>query len=302
MIIVKMMGGLGNQMFQYAFSRELAWLYQEKVVYDLTSYNTDKQRKLELYNFNVPILTDWREKLSVKQQKEILKEEMVYRIIQKGMRILHNSDRVGERLYNHYATKGRYFNFDPYFYPTPKVSTSLKVAYGYFQGEEYFQNVIQEIINSFTITKPISEEKEILKSIESSNAVCVHIRGGDYKQFKNRRFNVIKDGYFKKGIKLIKDKIDNPVFFVFTNDKQVQNEYRNLTSNCVFVTGMNSLQDFRLMTACKHFIISNSTFSWWASYLSKGINKTVIVPEKWRRNQECKPALMKTNGIEYIYL
>ena len=301
MIVVKLMGGLGNQMFQYAFSRELAKMYGEEVCYDIDSYATDKQRNLALYNLNVPNLLNWRDYFSETERARICKEQKKYRVLQRAMRAIHHSDRVGEGLYKWYLKKGRYYNFDPYFYSLPILSTPVKVAYGYFQGEPYFRDVIDEVKQKFSISMPIAEESELLERIKACNAICIHLRVGDYKNAKNRRFDVLTPEYVQRGINYIKERIKDPVFFVFTNDQNAVKEQFKL-QDLIYIYGFKDYQDMRLMLSCKHFIISNSTFSWWISYLSENPDKIVIVPKKWRNNQEAEPALMETNNIRYVRL
>lgn len=301
MIIVKLMGGLGNQMFQYAFSRELAKLYGEKVYYNIDSYSSDKQRSLALYNLSVDELPNWKDVISENDRNKIIREQKRYRVIQRAMRAIHRSDRVGEKLYNRYLKKGRYYNFDPYFYSLPKLDAVNKFLYGYFQGEPYFIDVIPEIRQAFIISKPIEEEREMLNRIESSNSICVHLRVGDYKDSKNKRFDVLTPEYVNRGIDYIKNHVEHPVFFVFTNDpKAVKEQYK--IDDAIYVNGFKDYQDMRLMRSCKHFVISNSTFSWWASYLAENPNKIIIVPKKWRNNQEEDPALMNCSDIEYVKL
>lgn len=301
MIVVKLMGGLGNQMFQYAFSRELAKMYGEEVCYDIDSYATDKQRNLALYNLDVPYLLNWHDVISENERKRICKEQKLYRVIQRVMRAIHRSDRVGEALYKRYLNKGRYYNFDPYFYSLPKLDVPNKFAYGYFQGEPYFRDVIDEVKKAFSVSMPIAEERELLGKIKACNSVCIHLRVGDYKEAKNKRFDVITPDYVQRGMDYIKEHVKNPVFFVFTNDPSVVKE-QFMLQDAIYVNGFKDYQDMRLMVACKHFIISNSTFSWWTSYLAESPEKTVIVPKKWRNNQEAEPALMDSNQVYYIKL
>lgn len=288
-------------MFQYAFSRELAAMYGEEVAYNLDSYNNESERKLAINCLNVPMLVDWKAVISEEERNNIIQEQKVYRVLQRIMRALHRSDRVGETLYKRYLQKGRYYNFDPYFYSLPKLNKKNKYAYGYFQGEPYFQHVIEEIRKAFIISTPVGDESDKLKEISSCNAVCVHIREGDYKEFKNKRFNVLTPGYFQRGIEYIKTRVKNPVFFVFTNDLQAVKKNYNL-KEVQFINGYKDYQDLRLMQACKHFVISNSTFSWWASYLANYSGKIIVVPRKWRNNQEAEPALMTSKSIEYVRL
>lgn len=301
MIVVKLMGGLGNQMFQYAFSRELAAMYGEDVCYDMDSYSHDKQRSLALYKLSVPKLADWNMIVPYEERQKIVREQKVYRIIQRTMRAIHRSDRVGKGLYERYLKKGRYYNFDPYYYSLPIVTAENKYAYGYFQGEQYFRRVIKEIRRDFIISQPIENEQDMLERIVSCNSVCIHIRVGDYKERKNKRFDVLTPEYIHRGMAFIQEHVEAPVFFVFTNEPNACEEQFRI-HNAVYVNGFRDYQDMRLMLNCKHFILSNSTFSWWTSYLAYNPDKLVVVPQKWRNNQEEEPALMKTNSISYIRL
>lgn len=304
MIIVKFMGGLGNQMFQYAFGQELSYLYGEDIVYDMSSYKTDRQRNLALQYFDVDPLKDWETVISEKERQKILRKESQYHVLQRLMREIHHSDRVGENLFRYYASRGYYFNFDPYFYELLKVNSENKVAYGYFQGEPYFRHCIEKLKSQYVIckkTEMTADESALQEQIRSSNAVCIHIRVGDYKLHKNRRFDVCTPSYFQHGIAYLSSKVKNPTYFVFTNDPVTVEMTYNLP-NVVYVRNLKDYQDMRLMMECKHFLISNSTFSWWASYLSSHQEKIIIVPSKWRNNQESDPVLMRSEGINYVKL
>lgn len=304
MIIVRMMGGLGNQMFQYAFAQELVTLYNEEVCFDLSSYKTDKQRTLAITNFNVFEIRDWEDILSFSDRSRITHDFNIYRVLQRIIRAIRRDDVKGKGLYNWYLKRGYYFNIDPYYYGVPLVQHVTKVAYGYFQGEPYFQHCIELIKNQFVVKDsllPTGEEARLLEKISRTESICVHIRIGDYKQANNKRFDVITDDYFQRGIKYISERVSNPNFYVFTNDPEAVEKKYNLP-NVVYVNGMADYQDFRLMCKCKHFIISNSTFSWWASYLADFEGKIVVVPKKWRNNQKSEPALMDSRDIAYVKL
>ena len=158
-----------------------------------------------------------------------------------------------------------------------------------------------EIKKDFVISRPVEQEKETLDEIKSCNAVCVHIRVGDYKDAKNKRFDVVTPEYFQRGIQYIQENVADPVFYVFTNDSEAVMKQYNIP-DAHYVTGFTDYQDMRLMMACKHFIISNSTFSWWTSYLAEFPGKLIIVPKKWRNNQEQEPALMTSKTVEYVRL
>lgn len=304
MIIVRMMGGLGNQMFQYAFAQELSSIYNEEFCFDLSSYETDRQRSLAITNFNVSEIINWEDTVPSAERARISRDFKLYRILQRIIRAIRQDDVKGKGLYNWYLKRGYYFNVDPYYYGVPVVQQRIKVAYGYFQGEPYFQHCVDQIRQQFIVKgtlPPTDEESELLKKISNTESVCVHIRIGDYKQAKNKRFDVVSDDYFQRGVNYISKHVSNPTFFVFTNDPaEVQKEY--VIPNAVFVRGLADYQDFRLMSGCKHFVISNSTFSWWASYLADSPEKIVVVPKKWRNNQRSEPALMDTSNIDYVKL
>lgn len=300
MIIVKLMGGLGNQMFQYAFGQELALLYNESVCYDIDSFSKDKQRNLAISNFDIEPITDWHDlDIELDTKKKIWRKEKIYHVVQKLVRILKRDERIGQKLFYRYAKEGYYFNFDPYYYQLPIVNRNVKVAYGYFQGEEYFKHCAEKIKKQFKVRIALSlEEEKWMNQIKESNAVAVHIRAGDYHSIKNRRFDVCTIEYFENGIKYFKQHLVNPVFYIFTNDVNlVKNKY-NFPDDVRFIEGMNDYQDMRLMMECRHFLISNSTFSWWASYLAAYEEKQIIVPKKWLRTQHDEFAIYNTKMIK----
>lgn len=300
MIVVKLMGGLGNQMFQYAFAQELKQVYGEDVCFDVDAYQTDKQRSLAIHNLCIGDIPNWRDHIAEAERQIILKQEKVYRVLQRIMRAIHRSDLVGKGLMRRYLKKRYYFNFDPYYYELPEKAPTA--VYGYFQGEAYFAHCIDQIKREFRVRDdmPVGEhEAEWLAQIRQSNSVCVHIRKGDYKDAKNKRFDVISPTYFSEGIEYLRQKLQHPHFFVFTNDPEaVAKQYQ--FPDVTYVTGQKDYQDLRLMMACDHFLISNSTFSWWASYLGEAEDKIVIVPKKWRNNQAADPALMQSKEIRYV--
>ena len=163
--------------------------------------------------------------------------------------------------------------------------TKKRINYyiGYWQSEKFFKDISDEIRKDFSFPKFTSEKNlEILKLIKSYNSVSIHIRRGDYLQ--NRGFNGLAPlEYYQKAIEYIKNKIENPHFFIFSND--IEWCRKNLSiENSYYIDwnrGEESYRDMQLMSLCKHNIIPNSTFSWWGAWLNKNPNKIVIAPEKW---------------------
>lgn len=291
MIVVKLIGGLGNQMYQYAYGLQLAKEYGEPICFDTGYY--PKGQELGLYRLNVPRYPLWDTVDIPKAERlRVTLAQKCYHILQKAIRVLAKTDRTGNLLFCRYAKRGLLFNFDPYYYPVPRCNRKNKYIYGYFQGEQYFSQCAALLKEQFAVACPLSRQAlSYQKQIDESNAVALHIRLGDYKKAINRDLDVCSPAYYQKGIEYIREKLDDPVFFVFTNDAKKASELLSFPENTVFVQGTKDYEDFALMGRCKHFVLSNSTFSWWAAYLAKNPDKLVTVPEKWRHSEKDEPAI-----------
>ena len=178
-----------------------------------------------------------------------------------------------------YMAKG-YYDFD-----LKKNANKDIYMVGFFECEKYFNNVREQLLEDFTPKMPkLEKNKELYEKIENTESVCITIRRGDFlaSQFIKEHF-VCTEEYFYKAIELIKTKVNNPRFFVFSDDVKWCKENMKFPENTEFETGDDpTWEKLRLMYSCKHFIISNSTFSWWAQYLSRNNNKIVIAPSKWK--------------------
>ena len=131
----------------------------------------------------------------------------------------------------------------------------------------------------------------MLNKIQSGESVCIHVRRGDYvsEKFSNE-LNICDKQYYRKAIAIIKSKVHEPIFYIFSTSHEdlewIRNEWR-LEENAVYVDLDNSdYEELRLMYSCKHFILANSTFSWWGAYLSQNENKIVIAPKIWNRRDD----------------
>lgn len=198
-----------------------------------------------------------------------------------------------------------FFGYFGFFYCTSEnllLPNSLKKAkkiylVNYFQNKMYNYKVLNELKNQF---KPInfdqSKYEEFLCKVSDKSSVCVHIRQGDY--INNKRHEVCNKTYYLEGIKEIKSRIQNPVFIIFSDDKSRVKEYFKHVPDVVFepenITDTDCLY---LMSLCKNFIISNSSFSWWAQALSDNISKVVIAPDRWVNDPLIKYDLKDKNWI-----
>lgn len=282
MIIVKLIGGLGNQMFQYAAGRYLAHLHQTDLLIDTGYLEKDPdgaytKRKLELNVFNIS--------LNIATKKEIDRFNIentnkYFRTLQRKLPILFN---------NLYATESG-TTYHKEFLSYPK-NTYLD---GFWQSEQYFKPIESVLINDFVLKDPLNKEnKEWLKKIESSESVSLHIRRGDYisnPASQSHHGSVDKD-YYLKAIEYIKEKHKNSEIFVFSDDLEWC-EANLKTKETLHFVDANQKQhlhlDMFLMSHCKHNIIANSSFSWWAAWLNRNEYKIVIAPLKWFNDPRIK--------------
>lgn len=156
---------------------------------------------------------------------------------------------------------------------------------GYWQDERYFSDIRNKLLDEFTFKKaPDARNLEALSCIKSVNSVCVHVRRGDYVTDLPKEFGICDTGYYLRAFDYIRGRVDNPVFFVFSDEPEWAASHfprmerlRIISHN----TGKNDPEDMRLMMHCRHFIIANSSFSWWGAWLAKSEDKIVIAPEVW---------------------
>lgn len=273
MIIVKLIGGLGNQLFQYAIGRKLSLFHNTIFKLDISWFKQQETRKYKLNHFSINSI--------------IATEEEVAPFLKNNSRINRNISRFKKVLFPSLQLKyiaEKTVDFDP---PILDAPDNIYLD-GYWQSERYFRDIMPVLDKEFVVrNQPDKTNQEILDFInQKNNPVCIHIRRGDYltNPTTNRYHGVMPVNYYNSGIELLQKRIKDPHFFVFSDDPEVVRERLHFKSPVTFVTHNppeKDYEDFRLMSKCRHFIIANSSFSWWAAYLSKGQNKTVIAPSIW---------------------
>lgn len=264
MQIIRILGGLGNQMFQYAFYKSLK--SSEKKLLDITDFSHYK-----LHNgFELERVFQLKDveyaKLSVIEDLSDCKLDFLSRVKRK---------LVGRK---------KTHIIEPYLHFDEKYS-SMKNVYldGYWQSEKYFKNIEEEIRTEFTFPE-FTEKKNIetLKKMKETNSISIHIRRGDYLNHPLYS-NICSIEYYKRAVNYIKINVDNPVFFIFSNDIDWCKENFSF-DEAYFIDwniGEKSFRDMQLMNLCKHNIIANSSFSWWGAWLNNNSNKIVIAPKRW---------------------
>lgn len=276
MIELILYGGLGNQLFQYACARSLQLESKNEPLIINTYLFNNYQFKPTLVHFNIPDNIIFKNK-----------PRNFIRVIAEASRILgHN------KLYELLCPFGiLVWRLNKY--KEIELKTQDNYLYGYFQAEQFFEKHSIQIKNELKI-KHAPLDSIYYNRILNSNSVCIHIRRGDY--IKNNM--IICDlSYYYKAVEIIKNRIDNPTFFVFSDDIEwVKNNL--LINGIVYVDEKNKdCNELALMYSCQHFIISNSTFSWWGQYLSNNQNKVVIAPSKWMPYDKEKRDIYQKNWI-----
>ena len=278
MIIVRIIGGLGNQMFQYALYKSLEQKGKE-VKIDISGF-----LNYGLHNgYELPNIFKISENIATQQEIELLSD--------------HKSD-LFNKMRRKITGRKRTHNIQEDFKFIPEVF-ELDHVYldGYWQSQKYFIDEETTIRNSYKFNNHLdSRNMEIVSKMKQVNSVSIHVRRGDY--ITDPEANKVHGGittleYYKKSIKLIKERLDNPIFFVFSDDIEWVRQNMGLT-NSYFIdwnNGRDSYKDMQLMSYCKHNIIANSSFSWWGAWLNQNESKIVIAPSKWFNTIDVKDVI-----------
>nr|MBP3259349.1 alpha-1,2-fucosyltransferase [Bacilli bacterium] len=287
MIYIKMQGGLGNQMFEYAFAKALSLKLNDELTLDLSGITNVTHNVYSLNHFKVK--ANIVDNYDVANKKKIafkVKEHFLWRAFNKnGIKGKYKVEKNMQWLFN---MMGIYTCTDGYV-KMYKSLTKDKYLEGYFQSSKYFDEYKDVIRKEFTVKdKVLDRNKKLLEKIKKEESVCIHIRRGDYTKVTNHL--VCDIDYYKKAFNLMKSKVPNAKYYIFSDDIEWVKENIDFGKKVNYVEGGNpNYEELRLMYSCKHFIMSNSSFSFWAQYLSTNKKKVVIAPSKWFNdpNQIC---------------
>ena len=295
MIYLKIRGRLGNQFFQYAAVKnyQMKYFKEEKIAIDFSDLKrlgsesdgfTDS-----LCNFNVD---DYETVDSIKGnliQKIFL---FIMRVPNTLLRMIGFGDKADifsyefEKMMQPFLNKIGIFYMIHGYYSFSSTKTRNKIFIGNFESSLYFDENIDKIRDMYTPKYDVLDKnKYFYNKIKNTNSVCITIRRGDFvdnAEFKKVHY-VCDSNYFYQAIELIKKKVSNPTFVVFSDDIDWVKKNMDFGAYAIYEDGTDPIwEKIRLMSACKHFIISNSTFSWWAQYLSTNKKKVVIAPKRWK--------------------
>lgn len=277
MFVVCFGDGLGNQMFQYAFYKALIKHYPENEVYmDIFRiYGKHIHNGFELSNvFGI--------QSKEAQLAKVLRLADYWPNVKLSYKVMNKIHALRRYLFG--KKMSHISEDDPTAYYPEVFSLSTLQSYlfcGNWVNEQYFHDCKMSLIKDFTFPELTDERNMQFASLmRRSESVSVHIRKGDYVNSPMLNLSI---GYYKLAKKKIEEKIDNPQYFIFTDDKNAIEEYLALFENGIVVTGnfgKQSFKDMQLMSICKNNIIANSTFSFWGAYLNKNSDKLVVAPNK----------------------
>lgn len=279
MITVILKGGLGNQMFQYAFAKNISVIKNEEVVFDTSfldcripvKYFTYRNYELDLFG--------------VKERKvSTIMPNAVYKYLGYPITKIKSIAKGG------YISEGK----NPYIFDDKLYEKALKAKKsitleGFWNNYKYFEANNELIKNIFDTDKLYDKKYEdIEKDIVNSNSVSISIRRGDYLNPKHKDvFVQLDENYYGKAIDLIRQKVEKPKFYVFSYDdpEWAKDTLKLPPKECV-ILDKNYIGDrfktfLRLISLCKHNIISNSSFAFWGAYLNRNSGAIRIAPGYW---------------------
>lgn len=283
LIVLRLEGGLGNQLFQFSFARSLQKRYGGKIIFDLHCYKKEVRDKLSIFQ----IISECE---NVSFSSSIIVVSIAY-LVRCVARLVHFAMRkiIKDKVkrIRTLATFGVFIqDGTQYFEYFSKLSFPIKFVSGNFMSEKYFNDITQDIKNDLSRLTDSGLNEKIRRHLGFEESVCVHIRRGDYaSSVWADKLLVCDFEYYENAIKFLKKKLNNPIFYVFSNSSE---DLAWISENFKFSAPVRYVdlknpdyEEIKLMSCCKHFILSNSTFSWWASYLSTNENKIVVAPSRW---------------------
>lgn len=306
MIYVKQVGRCGNQLFNYAFARKIQLEHKQKKI-SFNFYDVfDTAKKGELGNYWEDSISRFRIEDSIvkcTEGNDVMKfgdksqkcAYFIWKIIDKMTN--HNikkHKKISSILFKFTSYFGIYYKLDGEYTVYNKSNKKNLFIYGSFEDSKWFDEIQYQLKNEILPVNPISEiNKELFELIRNRNSVCISLRkwsldvADDY-EVKNR--TVCDDRYYQTAVKYIKNKLNDPVFVIFSDDVIWAKKYLFSIDSELTLYSENGHDDvaekLRLMSSCKHFIMSNSTFCWWAQYLSVNKDKIVLSPKSWKADEE----------------
>ncbi|MBX4197917.1 alpha-1,2-fucosyltransferase [Candidatus Parcubacteria bacterium] len=283
MIIVRISGGLGNQMFQYAFARAIKEKTGLEVRLDTDYYTNigsgEAKRTFELHKFKISLA-----EASTQDKKNLGFNKMYDKsFLQISLR------RIYRIIDAHKPLNLRKIILEPSFTFQKEMTEAIRdnsYISGIWQSEKYFQSIEEIIRNEFSLKHEFSAPAKLVQEIiRKTQAISIHVRRGDYvsNSNTNQKHGTCSPEYYQKAITYICSHISTPHFFVFSDDIAWVESELAIPGNVTYVSKNNipGPEELLLMSMCKHNIVANSSFSWWGAWLNQNKQKIVIAPQRW---------------------
>jgi len=274
MVIANIIGGLGNQMFQYAAARALALRKSVPLKLDISGFNSyGLHQGFELVNV-FKIDTDFAESEDVRKMLGLQSQPLILRMLSRPEFVVLRSRKLV---------------IEPSFNYSEMINEVPDDCYlkGYWQTEKYFLDTSALLRKDFTFRQPLENKNaECATLISELNAVSLHVRRGDYVRDAStaKKHGLCSVQYYHDAVQLVAERVPNVHLFVFSDDIFWVKKNLPLDLPTTFIDhnhGAESFNDMRLMCMCKHHIIANSSFSWWSAWLNPRADKIVIAPNSW---------------------
>lgn len=290
MVIVRLNGGLGNQLFQYAAGYSIATKKNDYLKIDVEGFKCNNAKNQIYRNLDI---NDFSITASIASFEEVQKARNPFGYFSKVYRFLK------QKIFKCY-----YVDWHP---ELLNASGDIYLD-GYFQTDKYFASQFELICKEFRLKPDLySQILDVVQQIQSKTlSVSIHIRRGDYAQNpKTRKYHLVCDvDYYQRAISFFSEKFSSFHLFVFSDDPAWVRENLSLPSSTTFISSDPSetesfkpSQEIVLMSKCRHHIISNSSFSWWGAYLNKSSEKIVLAPSIWNKGPIAQPNILPSDWI-----
>jgi hypothetical protein len=273
MIVVRLTGGLGNQMFQYAAGKKLAKVHSTELKLDISWYQGKERRqqkrsfKLGVFNIIADIAT--QDDLNLFFKNNFFKD--LKRKARKTLGLKPETLIATEK------------NWQFHDFPHHPQHLYLK---GYWQNESLFKDIRKELVEDFSLKLENGADYQALKQkISSCTSTSIHVRRGDFAHESdiNRIHGTCSLDYYRECIKNLQERVGESHYFLFSDDPEWVKENLVLDGEVEILSDffLNDYEELKLMSLCQHNIIANSTFSWWAAWLNQNPEKLIFAPKKW---------------------
>ena len=284
-IVVKLQGGLGNQLFQYAYAKRMQLLFPDKqLVMDTSYYLKEHIRSLELQKLSIDEAVIWS-----KKKRRLF--DLLY-IVFRAEKSL--KDRNGKRLASWPLAEkaGYYFNYSKSDYWTPRKNLKNIHLAGYFQNEEQIRPIREHLQQAVVPKNGLGKRAAgYLEDIRNSDAIGISIRAG--QDYIDMGWQVCSREYYLVGLEKILQGQKGRKILVFSDcTNRIREEDWFAGYDIIYIEGCDSVEGLYLLTQCKDFVIANSTFAWWGAYLAENAGKQIIAPAMFiGKDLTCKSGL-----------